>query len=49
MLSIHLRKIKEHIMKINDVLASWSGYSVRKPSVPMIAILLSSSVGMSIE
>ena len=32
-----------------DVLASRSGYSVRKPSVPMVAILLSSSVGMSIE
>ena len=32
-----------------DVLASQSGYSVRKPSVPMIAILLSSSVGVSIE
>ena len=32
-----------------DVLANRSGYSVRKPSVPMIAILLSSSVGMSIE
>ena len=32
-----------------DVLASWSGYCMRKPSVPMIAILLSSSVGMSIE
>ena len=32
-----------------DMLASRSGYSVRKPSVPMIAILLSSLVGMSIE
>ena len=32
-----------------DVLASRSGYCVRKLSVPMIAILLSSSVGMSIE
>ena len=32
-----------------DVLASRSAYSVRKPSVPMIAILLSSSVGVSIE
>ena len=32
-----------------DVLASRSWYSVRKPSVPMIAILLSSLVGMSIE
>ena len=32
-----------------DVLASRSGYSGRKPSVPMIAILLSSSVGLSIE
>ena len=32
-----------------DVLASQSGYSERKPSVPMIAILLSSSVGMSIK
>ena len=32
-----------------DVFASWSGYSGRKPSVPMIAILLSSSVGLSIE
>ena len=31
-----------------DVLASRSGYCVRKLSVPMIAILLSSSVGMSI-
>ena len=31
------------------VLASRSGYCVRKPSVPMIATLLSSSVGMSIE
>ena len=31
------------------VLASQSGYSGRKPSVPMIAILLSSSVGLSIE
>ena len=32
-----------------DVLASRSGYCVRKLSVPMIAILFSSSVGMSIE
>ena len=32
-----------------DVLASWSGYSGRKPSVPMIATLLSSSVSLSIE
>ena len=32
-----------------DVLASQSGYSGRKPSVPMIAILLSSSVGLSIR
>ena len=32
-----------------DVLASRSGYSGRKPSVPMIAILLSSLVGLSIE
>ena len=32
-----------------DVLVSRSGYSVRKPSVPMIAILLSFSVGVSIE
>ena len=31
-----------------DVLASRSGYSVKKPSVLMIAILLISSVGMSI-
>ena len=32
-----------------DVLASRRGYSGRKPSVPMIAILLNSSVGLSIE
>ena len=32
-----------------DVLASQSRYSGRKPSVPMIAILFSSSVGLSIE
>ena len=32
-----------------NVLASRSGYSGRKPSVPMIAILLSSSVGLSKE
>ena len=32
-----------------DVLASRSRYCGRKLSVPMIAILLSSSVGMSIE
>ena len=32
-----------------DVLASRSGYSGRKPSVPMIAILLSSSVGLLTE
>ena len=32
-----------------DVLASRSEYSGRKPSVPMIAILLSSSLGLSIE
>ena len=30
-----------------DVLVSRSGHSERKPSVPMIAILLSSSVGLS--
>ena len=29
--------------------SSWSGYCGRKQSVPMIEILLSSSVGMSIE
>ena len=32
-----------------DVLASRSGYSGKKPSVPMIAILLSYSVGLLIE
>ena len=32
-----------------SICLSRSGYSVRKPSGPMIAILLSSSVGMSIE